>query len=207
MTWSTLILYIASSAKYGWLAIRGKISPVLTTWLFLEFTMIQSCWIYWHTDNPSFTRNIGNTGGLVSCTMIFVPVLIRHLRDHGWKMQFEPFERFCFFLGGLILIFWWRTDDADHAYVLMQLLALIAVCATAWKLWYAEENTEPLDVWEAIFVGGLTALYPAIVLDIWQSKLFLARNLFSTGSVIVLICRLEWNHLLREIDAMRWPME
>ena len=190
MVLATVVLYSLSAVRYVQLAWRRKIDPVPATWVLMFVVFALSCWMYWKSPNHSFAGNIGNIAGFFNICLIVCGVVGRHVRDNTLRVAFNPFQKKCLAAGGLIVVFWLFTRNSQIAYLLTQVIALVAYTPTVVRLWTADRNTESLFLWGIVFVACLTALYPAVLLHDKLAWIYLGRAIPSTLVVIVLILRL-----------------
>ncbi|MBI3633143.1 MAG: hypothetical protein HY226_02520 [Candidatus Vogelbacteria bacterium] len=113
--------------------------------------------------------------------------------DGTLSVAFTPFQWQCLRAGGWIIGAWICTlvlgipYGAEIAYVLTQVLALIAYFPTVKRLKAAERSPEPITIWISVFIACLCAIYPAVVKHDWKAWLYLVRAIPSAGYVIYLI--------------------
>lgn len=185
-----------SAIEYVYLAWKKVTEPTPATWILMFVSFSESVWLYWHTANHDLAGNIANIAGWFNVTFIFCGVMSRHWLDNTLRIAFSPFQKKCLRRGGYIILIWLITVilgvpyGAEVAYVLTQVLAVIAYIPTVRKLREAEKSPEPITVWIAAFLGCLCAIYPAVVLHRWQAWVYLARAIPSSSYVIYLIHRL-----------------
>lgn len=190
MVIATVVLYTASAIRYIYLTWTKKIEPVPTTWVLMLTMFMLSVWMYWKYRDHSLAGNIGNIAGLLNVAAIFVGVLATNLRDGTWKIGFNSFQKYCLAGGVLIVVFWFITNEVFWAYILTQVLALVAYSATVKKLWNAERTTEDIYLWVCVLIACLTSIYPAVVKHDMLGWVYLGRAIPSTSLMIYMILRL-----------------
>jgi len=188
---ATVILMTVSAVDYVRHAWIRETKPVLATWILATVMTGLSFWMYWESPRRSWTANIAVTSGLASILIILFGVIATNVRDGALHVAFDRVQRWCLAFGCLVVVFWWFTDAPLAAYVLVQIIGIIAYAATAQRLWSAERSTEPLFLWITVFLATLCAIYPAWVRHDPFSWIYLARAVPSTILIIWLIARIK----------------
>lgn len=187
----TSLLFLFSAAKYVKLTWRYEIDPTPATWAMMLVFFSLSAWMYWMTPEHSLEGNIGNLAGLVNVFIIFAGVIGLHLRDKTLSVAFDSFQKKCLIMGALIVTFWFVTREGEVAYILTQVLALVAYIPMVRRLWTAKKPTEPFFLWSLALIACFASLYPAIVLKDKLAWIFLGRAIPSSILVMALIKRSE----------------
>lgn len=183
------LLLVVSSIHYAWLAWEGRTKPVLATWILMLVMMSLACWMYFESPNPSWTANINVTAGVVNLAINLIGVTAGHIRRGTLRVAFDPVQKACLAGGFMVVALWFLTHDPLAMYLMVQGIAVIALFATAVKLWSAIGSTEPLFLWVAVFFAGLLSIYPAFAMDDLFAKIYLVRAIPSVVTVLVLIAR------------------
>lgn len=194
-------LLVVSSLHYAWLAWEGRTKPVLATWVLMIVMMILACWMYFESPNPSWTANISVTAGVVNLAINLIGVTAGHIRRGTLHLAFNRVQKICLTGGAFVVVLWLLTKDPLAMYILVQIIAVIALFATAAKLWRAVGSTEPLFLWVAVFFAGLLSIYPAFAMDDLFAKIYLARAIPSVVTVLVLIARAKRRGARAELAA------
>lgn len=188
---ATVILMTVSAVDYVRRAWIRETNPVLATWILVVVMFSLSFWMYWMSPRRSWTANIGVIAGLGNVVTILVGIVATNLRDGTLRVAFDRVQRWCLALGGAVVVFWAVTDQPLIAYVLVQIIGIIAYVATIRRLWSAERSTEPLFLWIAVLLASLCAIYPAWARNDPFSWIYLARAVPSTAFMVVLIARIK----------------
>ncbi len=191
MVLATVVLMMISALDYVRCAWAGKSHPVPATWILMLVVMGLSFWMYWESPRRSWTSNIAVTAGLANIIIILSGVIAANIRYGTLRVAFDTVQRRCLAGGAVVVAFWFLTNELLIAYVLVQCIALIAYAATVKRLWRAENSTEPIFVWVAVFLATICSLYPAWVKNDPFAWIYLARAVPSTGFVIFLILRIK----------------
>lgn len=191
MVLATVVLYTISAIHYVRMTWKSLVNPVPATWVLMQIVLSLSVWMYWKSPNHSFAGNVGNIAGFINICIIFGGIIVFHLKNNTLKVAFNSFQKKCLMMGGMIVIFWLFTQNGKVAYLLTQILALVAYAPTVERLWTAQKNTDSLFLWSTVFLACLTAIYPAIILQDKLAWIYLGRAIPSTALVIVIIFRLE----------------
>lgn len=181
------VLLVVSSLHYAWLAWEGRTKPVLATWILMLVMMSLACWMYLESPKPSWTANINVTAGVVNLAINLLGVTAGHVRRGTLHLAFDPVQKWCLVGGAVVVVLWFLTRDPLAMYLLVQVIAVIGLFATARKLWSAVGSTEPLFLWIAVFLAGLLSIYPAVDHDDIYAKIYLVRAIPSVVTVLVLI--------------------
>ncbi len=189
----TILLKVVSSIHYVYCAWTRRTSPVPATWILLLTTMALSLWMYWHSENKSWTANIGLMAAFGSTVCIFVGVIASHIRHKTLVVTFNRVQKGCLMAGALIVLFWTFTRQPLISYVLVQCIALVGYFATVQKLRSVTSSTEPLFLWVCVLLSGLSALYPAWVKSDVFACIYLGRAIPSTVLMVLLIAKIKTN--------------
>ena len=192
----TATLLIVSGVFYAYYAWIGKTDPVLATWILMAVVTGLSLWMYWESPHKSWTGNIALTSGSVNIVTILFGVTAAHLRRGTLRIAFDVTQKWCLIGGVAIVPLWWITNNSLVSYVLVQLISIVAILATAERLWNSERNSEPLFIWVVAFFAMMCAIYPAWVKHDTFSWIYLGRAIPSTVLIIYLIVRIERKVLL-----------
>ena len=192
----TATLMIVSGMFYVYYACTGKTDPVLATWILMTVVLCLSFLMYLESPRRSWTGNIALTAGLVNILIILVGVTAAHIRHGTLRIAFDVTQKWCLIGGVSIVPFWWITNEPLVSYVLVQFVAVVAILATAERLWNAERNSESLFLWVVAFFAITCAIYPAWVKHDTFSWIYLGRAIPSTALIIYLIVRIERKVLL-----------
>lgn len=154
---------------YIWLVMRGRIEPLLTSWIIFATTMSIGFWSYWNSPVHSFKGNIGNLTGVGSTVPILLAVVITQTLRKNLRVKFNPFQTKCLLMAGGILCLWFalrfmigNATAAAVSNVLTQILMVVGYVALAERLYNATKNTESLFTWIAITLASLFSMIPAI---------------------------------------------
>lgn len=198
--WSALMsafLVIAATVWYIFLAIRGRIKPVLASWIVLGCTMALSFATYWTSPKHSIVSNASNAASVVSA----IGILITAAWLERGSLSFSCFQKWCLGIAGSICVVWiilvWglhRTGVVPN--VLTQVLMLVGYIVTAEKLWHATKNTESFFTWWCITVASSIALYTAILSDDSLAALYATRATLASGTLVWLMYRIELKNRL-----------
>ncbi|MFH1193032.1 MAG: hypothetical protein V1656_01820 [Candidatus Jorgensenbacteria bacterium] len=181
------VLLLVSSLHYAWLAWEGKSDPVLATWILMMVMMGLSCWMYFESPNPSWTANINVTAGMVNIAINLIGVTAGHIRRGTLGVAFDRIQSVCLVGGVVVVVLWFLTRNPYAMYVMVQVIALIALFGTARRLWGAVGSTEPVFLWVVVFFAGLCAIYPAVARDDEFAQIYLARAIPSVIFMIHLV--------------------
>ena len=191
----TATIMIVSGMFYVYYAWTGKTDPVLATWILMTVVLCLSFLMYLESPRRSWTGNIALTAGLVNILIILVGVTAAHIRHGTLRIAFDVTQKWCLIGGVAIVPFWWITNEPLISYILVQFVAIVAIFATAEKLWNAERNSEPLFLWATVFVAMLFAIYPTWIDDDIFSWIYLGRSILSTAFVLYLMMKIEYRAL------------
>lgn len=123
---------------------KGKIKPILSTWLLLLFATILSFLTdYKETGRDGLFSNAFNMIDGFATLSIFLVVLF--YKDT--RKKFSLFEKRCLFATFLIFIFWIISGENILSHLAVQVILVIAYFPTIIHLWHAKKNTESLSMW------------------------------------------------------------
>jgi hypothetical protein len=212
--WSALVsavLVTVATIWYIYLAIRGKIKPVLASWIVLGCTMTLSFATYWTSPKHSIVSNASNAASVVSA----MGILITTAWLQRGVVSFSRFQKWCLSIAGLITLFWvilvWglhRTGIVPN--VLTQVLLLVGYLVTAQKLWRATKNTESFFTWWCLVIASAIALYTAIVSKDALAMLYATRATLASATLVWLMYRIERRYgppVTSVEEAMRYVHE
>src|SRR3989344_5945356 len=123
---------------------RGKVRPVLATWLFFSLATLLSFLTNFAQNGVSGilanSFNITDTVGV--WTIFFVVVFHKDTRK-----QFTKFEKWCIGAVTVIFIGWLISGQNIAAHLSIQTILIIAYLPTLAHLWRSTKNTETLGGW------------------------------------------------------------
>lgn len=191
----TALLLVASGVHYVRQSYRDEVDPVMSTWILLFAMMTLSLTMYWHKPNKTWGGNIAVTAGFVNLLIILVGVTWVKWRKKTLAVAFTTRQKWCMVAGFVIVPVWMATNNPLMAYVLVQVIGLIAYKGTVDKLTLAVTlankgeriSTEPLTLWVCVLVASMLAIYPAYHNEDVFAWVYLARAVPSTAYVIYLI--------------------
>ncbi|GEM_PF-686929 len=192
----TALLYVVSAAGYIRKMLRkgSKIHPVLGAWILALVAFSMSSWVYWHGVEHSIEGNIGNLAGTLNVWIIFLSVLWKNVRDKTLQVAFNASQVVCLAIGAVVALVWLFTPYDGFAYVLTQVICVIATYATWKKLRVAEQSSEPIEMWLLVVVACFFAAYPSWlkweVKGDWKGLLYIFRAIPSTWVIVCQINRL-----------------
>lgn len=191
-----------SAVYYVRCALAGKSHPVPATWILMLVVMGLSFWMYWDSPRRSWTANIAVTAGIINVGYILIGVMWANYRRGTLRVAFDRVQIFCLLAGGVVVVFWFLTNQPLIAYTLVQGIALIAYVATIRRLLKVTESTEPMFQWVAVLIATIFAIYPA-----WErmdpfSWIYLGRALPSTALMVFLIGRIKWRTFQFQLEEM-----
>lgn len=184
------LLLVGSSFFYVRDTWRKKVLPVPATWILMFVVLSMSLWMYWHSDRRSWTGNISVTVGAINVGVVLAGVIATNIRDGTLRAAFDPVQRACLWSGVGIFFLWLATGQDLIAYILVQVMALVAYGATLRRLWRLTKSTEPIYLWLSVLVASLCAIYPTWVRNDIYSWIYLTRAVPSTAGVVYLIHRI-----------------
>ena len=184
-------MMLISAVVYVYQTATHKAHPVPATWVLMLVVLGLSFWMYWTSPRKSWTGNIAVTSGLVNIIIILAGVIATNVRDRTLSVAFDKVQKYCLLAGGVVVVFWAITREPLIAYILVQVIALIAYLATVKRLWRAEKSTEPVFIWVAVLIACLCAIYPAWIKNDTFAWIYLGRAVPSTSFVVVLILRIK----------------
>ncbi len=184
------------TAWYIYLALRGKIRPVLASWIIFGTTIAIGFWSYWNSPNHSLVGNIGNLSAIVSTGSILVAVALIQLCRKELRVKFSRFQVRCLIWSAGIVALWCilrfyvgNELAATISNVLTQILMVIGYTALAQKLWGQNEKTESLFTWASICISSILCLVPAIEKNDALGFLYGTRAAITSGITVCLILR------------------
>jgi hypothetical protein len=170
---------------------RGKVKPVLATWLFLSFATILSFIMdYRETGISGIASNLFNVVDMVAVFGVFVLILFRK----DTRRTFNKFEKIC--LGTVLIIFvgWLLSGQNIAAHLAIQGILVVAYLPMLVHLWKAEVNTESLGTWSFDCLASTFGLIIPVMMHDFLPTVYGIRSVISTLAVIILILRLKYKN-------------
>ena len=194
----TAVTMLVATVWYVYLVVRGRIAPVLASWIILATTMTLSYAAYWHAPNHTIAGNIGNLTGVVSTVAILASIIGREWKTGWGRSRFNAFQMQCLAGAGVIIVIWsilrFVIGGGSAAFisnVLTQILMVIGYVALVERLWTTRKERESLFSWTFIFLASSLsfgpALYPATD---WLGLLYAFRATVTSGIAVWLISKI-----------------
>ena len=169
---------------------RGKVKPVLATWLFFSFaTVLSFIMDFRQTGLAGVASNLFNVVDMVAVSGLFILILFRK----DTRRTFNNFEKICI-ATVVIFIGWLISGQNIAAHLAIQGILLIAYLPTLVHLWKAEVNTESLGTWSFDCLASVFGIIIPIATHDFLPIVYDARSILSTLAVILLIFRLKYKN-------------
>ncbi len=174
---------------------RGEINPAASTWIILTLATVSSLASYYVAENFNWRAGILNTIDVGFNAAVLVTVLFW---NHS-RVRFEPREKW--YLGGVVfaVALWATTGYAVGSNMVIQLVLVAAYVPTLDKVIQYQGRSESYSVWGAGAIGGLLALYPALLVQ--GNMLAALYTLRSTISCIIVIGLITFFRLRPKVRA------
>ena len=167
---------------------RGKVKPVLATWLFLALaTILSFITNYSESGLSGLLANSYNIIDTIASLLIFSFVFTRkHIRK-----TFTRFEKGC--IGAVIVVFvaWLLSGQNVLAHLCLQAILVIAYLPTLVHLWNAKENTESVTTWSLNAVAAILGVVEPIRMGAILPIVYGVRSILSCIAVVALSLRLD----------------
>ena len=168
---------------------KGRVKPVLATWVFFSFTTILSVLTDFKESGVhgllSNTFNIADTLAVVT---IFIIVLFQK----DVRRKFNQFEKGCLVAVIAICALWLLTGANVFAHLSIQAMLVVAYLPTLMHLWKATKNTESLGKWFFDFLASVFGTIRPLENMALLPLVYCLRSIVSTLAVIFLILRLKY---------------
>jgi hypothetical protein len=167
--------------------------PTLSTWIiFVVATSLNVVSYLVATRWDMISGVLGLTDAFVSWFILIVTVV-----SAGYKMQWQPFEKYYLIAAGVIVLFWVISRSAFITNILIQILITVGCAATIQNLLYASENHESFLFWGLVLVAATLSLYPAAVDGNLLALMYSVRIIVIVCVILLLMYRLHRNRTTR----------
>lgn len=175
---------------------KGKVKPILATWIFILFaTLLSIITNFKQSGVNGLFSNAYNIVDAFATLTIFLVVLFNKETRRG----FTFFEKWCLSIVVFIFIVWTITGQNILAHLSIQAIMVVAYLPTVVYLWKATKNTESLGKWSFSFLASILGLIePVKTLDLLP-LVYGVRSAISTLTVVILILRLNNKNSLSKI--------
>ena len=168
---------------------KGRVKPVLATWLFFVFATILS--LITNYKETGVAGLLSNAFNLVDTLAVFI-IFIAIIFHKDTNKQFNKFEESCLLAVFIVFIMWILSGQNVLTHLTIQAIFVIAYLPTLIHLWKAKVNTESLSMWSfdsaASALGVIEPLRTMSLLPL----IYGIRAVISTFAVVVLILRLKY---------------
>jgi len=170
---------------------KGKVKPVLATWVFFAFATLLS--LVTNFKESGISGLLANSYNLVDTLSVFIICGVILLNKNSRKV-FSTFEKRC--LGAVVFVFiaWLISGQNILAHLAVQVILVIAYLPTLVQLWKATENTESVGMWSTNCAASLFGLVEPIKTMSLLPIVYGSRSVISTFIVTVLILRLKYKN-------------
>lgn len=183
----TLVLSLLAALINCYKIFTKKVEPTLSTWLIFWAATSLALASYLATKNREFFAAALNGADVITDVLIILTTVLFAVAR--WKLK--PFEKY--YLFGLICIaaFWFFSQNAFHANLLIQALLALAYFPTIHNIIKLKRNTESFLVWGLILLSTAVSLYPTYIS--WQEKgnilafIYSARSFALITTLIILM--------------------
>lgn len=168
---------------------KGRVKPVLATWLFFALaTILSFITDFRESGVHGLLANAFNIVDTCATMLLFLVIVFRK----DTNKTFNKFEKNCLMTVILIFVLWVLSGENVLAHLSIQAILIIAYLATLVHLWNATENTESLSMWSFdCAASALGTIEPFRVMALLP-LVYGIRATFSTLAVIILILRLKY---------------
>jgi hypothetical protein len=168
---------------------KGKVKPVLASWLVLALaTILSGITNFRETGVNGLLANSFNLIDTFAILIIFLVVLLKK----ETKKQFNKFEKNCLTTVLVIFIIWIISGQNILAHLAIQVILIIAYLPTLIHLWKATENTESLSTWSFDSAASVLGIIEPLRTMAFLPLVYGIRAVISTLTVVVLIIRLKY---------------
>ncbi len=170
---------------------KGKVKPVLATWIFFVFATLLS--LVTNFKESGVPGLLANSYNVVDTLSVFIICGVILSRNDSRKI-FNTFEKRC--LGAVVFVFiaWIISGQNILAHLAVQAILVIAYLPTLVQLWKATENTESVGMWSTNCAASLFGLVEPIKTMSLLPIVYGSRSVISTFIVTVLILRLKYKN-------------
>ncbi|MEK7672451.1 MAG: hypothetical protein AAB373_01060 [Patescibacteria group bacterium] len=169
--------------------IRGKVQPVLATWLLFLFGTVLS--ILTNFAETGWDGLMANSFNLIDTFAVMFLFCVMLLRKNVRK-TFTAFEKYC--IGAVVLVFagWIFSGENVVAHLAIQVIFTIAYLPTFAHMWQAKSNTESLPMWCFACLAPVFGLVEPLRSGAFLPLVYNLRTVISTFLVILLILRIKY---------------
>lgn len=168
--YSVSIINLIILLRYFILIYKKTIQPALAMWVFFSIAVIMSLLTYMADGNYSLWDNILNSTDVILALSVSLSILL----FGGKSSRFTTFDKGCFVVVILIVIFWMVTQHHLVTNFLIQCILVIGYFPVVKRIIETKTNTESFSVWILMLL--------APILSLLSSKGFLA-SLYSWRAI------------------------
>lgn len=192
--YGTAILMGIVGFRYSYLILKGRMRPVLATWLLFSLTVGLSLLTYFSSEGSTVTANMVNIMDVFMCWSLLLVLVFT--RDKN-ATYFSNFDKYCFMASGAIFMFWVLTWQHELSNILLQLIITIAYLPTLARLWKANKHSESFGMWGMIWTATALGLFSAMQQSNLLGIIYAARGLFLISALLLLMVRIERKKLIK----------
>ena len=185
----TMVFAFMSTTIYCVQVRRGKIRPVLATWVIFSVANILSLLSYFSDGSKPHT--IVDAAANIVWAFASTISLVFVYRWHVGERRFEPAHLWCLGAAFVATLFWALSNDAFAANIAFQCVMVAAYVATCHRLWGAVENTEPVSAWLAGLAASMTGAVAPLLHGDTLGVIYNVRGIVCTLAALFLMLRLK----------------
>lgn len=177
--------------RYIYLLYHKKISPSLAMWTFFSLAVGISLFTYFAEGDHSISDNMLNFTDLILVVSVSVSILI-------WGDSSSRFNRFdvgCLLAVIGIIAFWVISNNHVITNYSVQSIMVISYFPVIGRMANQKKNTEAFSAWIMMLVAAGISLFAS---KGWLASVYAIRALLCTGTLLLLMLRIEILNRKRE---------
>lgn len=172
---------------------KPEVRPVFTTWLLFSTATLISFSSYMMNEQEHSLIMI--LRGLYDFTAVAAATLVTIItKKTGLQRRID---QWCLGVAVVIVIGWLLSGSHVVANLAIQGIIIVGYLPLLAKLWNAPTKTEPYYYWITQSLFCVVCVVVALQKGDFLASIYNARGLVLTGSVVVLLARIDWRHRTR----------
>jgi hypothetical protein len=193
---SVSLITIVLAFSYIRQLLKKEIKPALAMWVMFSVAVAMSLITYLKEGNYGFSDNILNSVDVIYVVTVSVAIAI--WGDHTSKIT--RFDLGCLVVVGLIIVFWFFTQNHMATNFMIQTILVIAYFPVVKRLIETRKNTEPFLVWTGMMIAPVFSLLSSKGL---LATVYSVRAIICVGTLLLIMLWIEFSG--RRRNALKEP--